>query len=172
MNTYNAIPTQLPITTTVNKLTDGDGVNANNLIKELAPGGTPNLTLAYLYDLIAGLAHGAPTVKITAAGQTIDTGMGRVFACLAPTVDQTLVLRDAILGGSPLPLEGDTMIFTRPATGAHVIQLLNGGGVSIVATLSSATRASLAIRYMDLNDGNGLTWRCVAGFGFTAGAVG
>jgi hypothetical protein len=115
--------------------------------------------------------NGRPTVKITAAGQIIDTSMGDTFACSAPSVNQTLLLRDAVSGGSPQPSEGEEITISRPSSGAHVIEIMNGGGVNIIADLPSSTRSTVTVRYMDLNDGNGLTWRIVGGFGFTGDTV-
>lgn len=63
----NPVPTAMRSPDTVNTNVDGDQTNRNNLYVELAPGATPNLTLGYLHDLVAGIVHPGATTRVANA---------------------------------------------------------------------------------------------------------
>lgn len=62
--TRNPVPTAMRSPDTVSTLVDGDAVNRDDIFVELAPGGTPKLTLAYLHDIISGLAHPGSMTRV------------------------------------------------------------------------------------------------------------
>ncbi len=109
-----------------------------------------------------------PVVKLTDASQTIGWDDGDIFACASPGAARTIEVRDGS-ASNPFPQDGMEIEISRNASGAFAITVTTEAGGTL-CTLPSAARATVVIRYTDINDGTGYAWRIVGGFGYTAGA--
>jgi archaellin len=109
-----------------------------------------------------------PSYALTDADHTIHTGLGDNFGCATPTAQRTITLQIAT---TPTPLEGETITIARPSTGNFSIIIKREGSVAAIVTLPGNTRCAAILKYYDTNDGSGVTWHLVGGFGsFTPGA--
>lgn len=87
------------LTATISYLVDGDQVNMDDLYKEVAPGGTPKLTMMRLANLVAMLGKGAPDLgQTTVVEQSlmIDFSHAPAYPILA--------------GGNGVGTAGDTVV--------------------------------------------------------------
>lgn len=160
----NPTPTQIDEDAYATHPVDGDAISQENLYKEASPGAHPNLTLGFLFNLIAWFFR--PQVALVAdANATIAPTPRKMYRVPdIATADKTITLADPTREGQ----HGG--FWFRPKSLSAYGANFQRADATPVAALIGGVASFVEFQAYDAGDGDGIAWHCVS-FGDHAGVT-